>query len=708
MKLKRVRYKNFKLLRDVEINFSTDSEKKLTVIRADNGTGKTTALNGLIWGLYGSRVITEKLYPINLFEVGHTRFEISVEIDFSTDNVVTKDQRRAVSERSYRLIRSCTEKVSSDKSVSRTSDKYSLYELTDEGYRPIENQSERDNIIERSLPEHLKDIYFTDGDKALTFIESSATKSEKRSRVKRAIESLLSMKELDSIIKNLKAVKLAYARKIDNNNYSEKLIEAETRLGDLEDFLSDSDSEISDFEEEYQKCENDIISYKKKIEEQLRLGNKEALSQEIISLRNKVKRDQNLKDNSVRNLCSLLNDSDISASLIYESLTPAIKLLEEKDRRDSFPKQFIPVLKDVLNRDKCLCGSDISNNTEVGRKNRSSMLGVIDSCQEVDLLNAKAMNLFYAGDKYTPRGKGWLESFGNSTEQYFGSDKNIRESKVTLQKKQAIVDALKDDELIILRTNERIVTAKAREISGELAVLKDERNRSKQRIPGLKKEVEVNSNRVGKNNTSGGKHALTSETLKVFEGVFERIKTTELKKVSSEMNNIFMSMIASGDVFDGAGVIQSCELTDQFDIKVYGPHRQSLDPDTELNGASRRAISLSFILALTKVSNVVAANVIDTPLGMTSGLVKSSILRNLVEQGSQIIMFLTFDEIKGVEDLIDKYAGKVVTLTFSGHYPMMLKNKQLNERETTICDCSHRQCCKICERLDQVNLEFRN
>lgn len=708
MKLKRVRYKNFKLLRDVEINFSTDSEKKLTVIRADNGTGKTTALNGLIWGLYGSRVITEKLYPINLFEEGLTSFDISVEIDFSTDNVVTKAERRAVSEKSYRLVRSCTEKVSSDKSVSRTSDKYDLYELTDEGYRPIKNPSEIDNIIERSLPEHLKDIYFTDGDKALTFIESSATTSEKRSRVKRAIESLLSMKELDSMIKNLKAVKLAYARKIDNNDYAEKLIKAETRLGDLEDWLSDSDSEIIGLEVEYQKCEVDIASYKKKIEEQLKLGNKEALAKELVNLANKIKRDQDLKNNGVRSLCSLLNSSDISASLIHESLTPAIKLLEEKDRRDSFPKQFIPVLKDVLRRDECFCGSDISNNTEVGRKHRSTMLDVIESCKDVDLLNAKATNLFYAVDKYTPREKGWMALYASYTEQYFGSDKNIRESKVTLQQKQATVDLLKDDELIMFRNNERIVAAKSREISGELAVIKDERTRNKQRIPELKKEVETNSNRVGKSNTSGGKHALTSEALKIFEGVFDRIKTTELKKVSSEMNKIFMSMIASGDVYDGAGVIKGCELTDQFDIKVYGPHRQSLDPDTELNGASRRAISLSFILALTKVSNVVAANVIDTPLGMTSGLVKSSILRNLVEQGTQVIMFLTFDEIKGVEDLIDKYAGKVVTLTFSGHYPMMLKNKQLNDRETTICDCSHRQCCTVCERLDQVNLEFRH
>ncbi|MCJ8322042.1 MAG: hypothetical protein MJK12_20590, partial [Colwellia sp.] len=155
------------------------------------------------------------------------------------------------------------------------------------------------------------------------------------------------------------------------------------------------------------------------------------------------------------------------------------------------------------------------------------------------------------------------------------------------------------------------------------------------------------------------------------------------------------------------GMIRSCRLTQEFEIKVFGPNEQPLNPDTELNGASRRAITLSFILALTKVSNVTAANIIDTPLGMTSGLVKQSILKNLIKQGSQIIMFLTYDEIKGVENIIDQYAGSTVTLSFSGHYPIMLKNKPTRQGESMLCECNHRQCCEICERTDQTNMQLR-
>ncbi len=51
-----------------------------------------------------------------------------------------------------------------------------------------------------------------------------------------------------------------------------------------------------------------------------------------------------------------------------------------------------------------------------------------------------------------------------------------------------------------------------------------------------------------------------------------------------------------------------------------------LGTDLDLNGASRRALTLAFILAFTRVSGVKAPNVIDTPLGMTSGIVKRAML----------------------------------------------------------------------------------
>ncbi|MCH7535548.1 MAG: AAA family ATPase, partial [Bacteroidetes bacterium] len=44
MKLINASFKNFKLLQEIDLSFSVDQSKNLTVIRAANDTGKTTIL----------------------------------------------------------------------------------------------------------------------------------------------------------------------------------------------------------------------------------------------------------------------------------------------------------------------------------------------------------------------------------------------------------------------------------------------------------------------------------------------------------------------------------------------------------------------------------------------------------------------------------------------------------------------------------------
>ena len=135
-----------------------------------------------------------------------------------------------------------------------------------------------------------------------------------------------------------------------------------------------------------------------------------------------------------------------------------------------------------------------------------------------------------------------------------------------------------------------------------------------------------------------------------------------------------------------------------------GPNDRSLNPDRDLNGASRRALTLAFILALTKVSEVEAPNVIDTPLGMMSGYVKRSVLKTAIRESSQLILFLTRAEIADCEEILDAEAGQVITLTNPAHYPRMLVNDpQVKARKVLRCDCNHREECRLCQR--QINEE---
>jgi DNA sulfur modification protein DndD len=173
---------------------------------------------------------------------------------------------------------------------------------------------------------------------------------------------------------------------------------------------------------------------------------------------------------------------------------------------------------------------------------------------------------------------------------------------------------------------------------------------------------------------------VASDVESVLKNSYDRMTNEELNKVSELMNTIFLEMIGA-DPEHGA-IIQKAEISNDFDILVYGPNDRSLNPDRDLNGASRRALTLAFILALTKVSEVEAPNVIDTPLGMMSGYVKRSVLKTAIRESSQLVLFLTRAEIADCEEILDAEAGQVITLTNPAHYPRMLVNDpQVRERK---------------------------
>ena len=83
------------------------------------------------------------------------------------------------------------------------------------------------------------------------------------------------------------------------------------------------------------------------------------------------------------------------------------------------------------------------------------------------------------------------------------------------------------------------------------------------------------------------------------------------------------------------------------------------------------------------------------------------LLRTAVRKSSQLVLFLTHDEIAGCEDIIDEAAGLVCTLTNPAHYPKMLVNDPgVKERKVLRCGCNHRRVCRICERRTDAELQL--
>ena len=707
MKLISARFKNFRLLKDLSLDFSRDVNKPLTVIRAANESGKTTAETALIWGFYGSKILPNKgvrfpIYPSDAILNGIKKVEISVEIDFETDQIVSLGKgRQEIQTIQYRLLRTCTEYPSSDVNVKREAELVQLYEVTNQGVKRVLDSNVK-SIIENSIPEALKDVYFTDGDSAMSFIEAAASQGVKRKRVQDAVEALLGLQILETTIKHLDSAAKKFGANIDNTNYSNKLEELNDRIDGFAEDISTWDEDLNDLVNEITEGEIKYKEVKKKIENILLLGDKVKLANEIKNCEAHIKRNQEAVKKSLDQLSSLMKDPDVAGSMISKAAKKGLDILTKLYEAKELPKVNIPILEELLTRSSCFCGASLDKGSDEGCARHNAILLKIENSRSADELQEAASSLFYSvrSEVFDAKAtENWMKRYDSFYNDYSDRCSEEKRFKNELDLKNAEIDQINDDQINELRSLESSLTKKISAARIELGQLSEKIKDAKERKSDYEAERTKVESKLDKKDNSADKLKLTRLTKTVFENVFDRLRKDEVENVSREMNRIFLAMIGSDPDANNLTMITRAELTKDFDILVYGPHGHKLNPDQDLNGASRRAITLAFILALTKVSEVKAPNVIDTPLGMMSGYVKQSVLNKTLEEGSQVILFLTHDEIQGVENILDSKAGHVYTLTNPAHYPRILINKPIVDDARIIrCSCNHRQTCDICAR----------
>ena len=223
MKLLRAEFQNFRLLRDLELKFSSAPDRKLTVVRAANESGKTTILHGLRWALYGDAALPGKgegfrLHPIDWDAGDGKRVPITATVEFELTTHRRVAGKLRANRRRYRLVRSALEDV--DSQALRSASTMKLFALNDTGSSPI---GAPEALINDELPLELRDVFFTDGDRALSFIEADVALSTKRDRVQRAIRSLLGLGVIDDAIKHVRKSAAEVNKKAKQSGVLEEL-----------------------------------------------------------------------------------------------------------------------------------------------------------------------------------------------------------------------------------------------------------------------------------------------------------------------------------------------------------------------------------------------------------------------------------------------------------------------------------------------------
>lgn len=710
MKLIRADFENFRLLRNLTLDFSTDAKRKLTVIRAENETGKTTILNGLQWALYGDKALPDngqdyRLHPIDWDTSNGKRVPISVEVDFETTSIRRSSRGLIETNRRYRIIRSAYETLEGSK-WQRSDSAVSLLHLADTGSKPIEPPEAE---IDDKLPSDLREVFFTDGDRALSFIEATVSLTTKRERVLKAIRSLLGLGVIDDALKHVKKASSEVNKALKSIGSDQKLRQIAARLEEIDEAASELEEKIKDARMQFTVFDEKFSEVQKKLEIALVNGDREKLKSDIEQANRQLKQIDNQKAAAAKEHSELFRSLAFARDLLDFVLERGLGKLDELRKKGEIPKYTIPVLEERLNVTTCICGESLEADDPNGKLRRKHIQHLINESGRADELR-NTMNDLYIGSRslqpdHVLEDDRWLAAYTKVVERRDELEIIRQEQGKKLKAFEAQLDDIPDIDIQMLReTKQRFWEQRDRFNSNQaryetqLGQLKKEREKLVQQRDSLLREQR-------KGDRILAELEVTQDVERVLRNSYERITNEELTKVSELMNELFLEMIGADPEQDA--IIRKAEISKDFDIVVYGPNDRTLNPDRDLNGASRRALTLSFILALTKVSEVEAPNVIDTPLGMMSGYVKRSVLRTAIRESSQLVLFLTRSEIADCEEILDIEAGGIITLTNPVHYPRMLVNDpQVNERTIFRCECNHRQECPQCQRRLDIEPEI--
>ncbi len=688
-------FHNFRLLRDVKVNFSRDPNKPLTVIRAENDTGKTTLLTGLTWALFGDKALpgdkrsSFRLHPIDWDRTQSSTVKTRVEVTFAAIDEESGD------EVIYEIERSSSENLIDDDNFEVGSTKVTLLRHTSQGIEPVDNTSA---TLELLLPSSLKDIFFIDGDRALAFIETTDTDRVKRDRVGKAVRALLGLDLLDKASGHIQIVRqeiVGNIKKLGAGTEIERLLERYERLeAKKQELLAHESRIMSDVEATDQR----LRAARRNRDEALAAGAQDHKDLKVGLERSErnlesARKDETDKYQRHRNL---IGASRILFELASDHIQTAANILSDLESKKVIPNVLPTVIEDSLEIGLCICGTELTE----GSKQRATLERLLEEGHRLDepkerlrQLNESAKRIFRTSSSDDSA----IGSLRSSYASILETKKRQTELESEVGELRARIRGMGEFNLSEL---ERTLTQEEREknrLQYEAGKNEQELNEVNKELSSIERQRTEQERKVAKLTEARSKEAAAVDILGVLTATTEYLKGETIDQISDKMNEIFLAMIVADA--DSGAVIRKAVLTRDNDIEVFGPGNRRLEPDTDLNGASRRALTLAFILALVEVSGYRAPNIIDTPLGMMGTEVRQAVVSYAATHSSQLIMFLTGSEIVGVEDLLDRYAGESFTFTNSAHYPTKLINDPGTGRmETLVCRCNHRQSCELCKR----------
>ena len=730
--IRRIEIENFACFDRVAIEPSTKRDKPLTVIRAENGSGKTTLLRAIRWGMYGEEGLPGNASQFSLhpaeWRPDANEVKTRVSIVFETDGSSRDHPEGNPTNTAYELRRSVATVAREptrpgEPDFRRIREEAQLLVQEADGSW-VPHEAGVDRVIDELLPSDLRDFFVMDADEAADYVGGSENKVIQRQDVIEktsfSVRALLGLDVFEKAMNRVRKIGEGFGREATKAARDEELSQKQAVLDGRRGSRAKLKERIA--ENDHKKAEVADLLERARGKLEALVGGLGAHDQ----LRTRMKETQQLRERAekqrgivVSKLPGQVASIELLASLVARELATARDVLQPLYDDGSIPIRHLVFVQSLLDEGICICGQELSSQ---GDHRRHVEDLVAQSTKKEGTANYLAEVLHAANRLHQYRaGAEWESRCSEYEAAIAESDAEIAGLEATKRGIDSKLEAIDEENVQLTRDEIAMLESQLEGIERDLVSDGESFDREDKTINELQGIIRSHHRRQREARDLETYEETASVVARILDQAFGTIRDDQVRELSGKMNDLFVKMAAN--VVDDepveadrhkatlrmiakVGLRPLRESSEEFEIFALNRRNRTMPP-TEINGASRRILALSFVLALCEVSRTLAPLVADSLLNFMSGSVRTNTLRVTAETASQPILLLTGSDLQSQSevDLVTGHAGATYTLT--GQWQQVehggdVVNQTDARQVALVCRCGPREYCKVCEREGQA------
>lgn len=349
MLLKSLKLKDFRQFRgEQSVTFSTDSDKNVTIIMGENGSGKTTFAQAFTWCLYGTTDFDDKNLLCkatrqNMMPGDEEKVRVEIELTHNGTD--------------YAVIREQMYKVENSGTLSSKNAVFNIAYKNKDGQREFVDRLETELRMKEILPKELSKYFFFDGERIGNM--SKEIRKGKSQDFAQAVRSLLGLNAFIVALTHLKSSRTSVIRSYNENydaNADSRISAYSKKIEEFEDQITKIEARLVEVEAEESAARDKCDVLNEKIKEN---AESEQLAKEKDQLRTKLGQLKFAKASAIKRAVKVFNQKGASyfaKKMMHDALS---ELSTAEKLNTGIPDIHARTIDYLIKRGTCICGNHI-------------------------------------------------------------------------------------------------------------------------------------------------------------------------------------------------------------------------------------------------------------------------------------------------------------------------------------------------------------